>query len=345
VSRAPGGGLPDPTDPTDSSGLIRDGELAELVPADLPVGKTTYRLRAAADAAVDLVAFRGAPGPALLAIAAVHGDEYEGPAALGGIGTMFDHGHLRGTLLLIPVLNEPACFARARCGPDGLNLARVFPGDPAGSTTPQIAASLTALLGRCDALIDLHAAGTFYTLHPWAGYATNVAPEVLAKQRAMAIAFGLDTVWGTPMLPGRSLSAAADLGLPAIYVEMTGSGLLRWEDEVADVAGVYSVMECLGMLDGHCPVDDPPFFRESAVADEGHLQIDHPSPARGLFYPKVDVWDEVDAGQLLGLLRRPGGPELAEIVAVRAGRVAMLRTAPPVDEGDSLAVVVPFGEP
>ncbi|MCZ7599264.1 MAG: M14 family metallopeptidase [Gammaproteobacteria bacterium] len=136
--------------------------------------------RVADDAAVDLIAHRGAPGPTLLAIAAVHGDEYEGPAALAQLAASIDPTLLRGTLLLIPVLNEPACFARARCGPDGQNLARVFPGDPAGSTTAQIAASLSALLARCDALVDLHAAGTFYTLHPWAGYATNVAPAVLA---------------------------------------------------------------------------------------------------------------------------------------------------------------------
>lgn len=339
---------PDPTDPTDRShrsDLVCNGDLAGLLPADLPGGRTTHRLRVADDAAVDLIAHRGAPGPTLLAIAAVHGDEYEGPAALAQLAASIDPTLLRGTLLLIPVLNEPACFARARCGPDGQNLARVFPGDPAGSTTAQIAASLSALLARCDALVDLHAAGTFYTLHPWAGYATNVAPAVLAQQRAMAIAFGLDTVWGTPMLPGRSLSAAAELDVPAIYVEMTGSGLCRREDVAADRQGVWQVMQCLGMLPGQCPTAAPPYARESTDADEGHLQIDHPSPARGLFHPLVAVWQPVDAGQELGVILTPGGRRLATIPAARAGRVAMLRTAPPVDEGDALAVVVPFDEP
>jgi len=339
---------PDPTDLTDRTGrsdLVCDGELAAVVPASLPVGRSALRLSAGAAAAVDLTALRGAPGPTLLVIAAVHGDEYEGPAALAELPSHLDPEQLTGTLLLIPVLNEPACFARSRCGPDGLNLARVFPGKPDGSTTEQIAASLTALLARCDALIDLHAAGTLYTLHPWAGYATNVAPQVLATQRAMAIAFGLDTVWATPMKPGRSLSAAAELGKPAIYVEMTGSGLCRLDDVVEDMLGVEHVMRCLGMLRGQCLTAEPTWFRESLEADEGHLQIDHPSPKKGLFYPHVEVWDRVAEGQALGVLRRPGGDGRTEIVASRAGRVAMLRTAPPVDAGDSLAVVVPFDEP
>ena len=338
----------DRSDRTEQSDPPCDGNLGELQPADLPQGRTRLRLRAADDAAVDLIAHRGEPGPTLLAIAAVHGDEYEGPPALAELAYGSTFEVLRGTLLLIPVVNEPACFARSRCGSDGLNLARVFPGNPHGSATEQIAASLTALLARCDALIDLHAAGTFYTLHPWAGYATNVAPEILAKQRAMAIAFGLDTVWGTPMLPGRSLSAAAELGVPAIYVEMTGSGLCRTEDIVADYRGVYQMLASLDMFDPKFdhpfPSEPPRWFRESTEADEGHLQVDHPSPERGLFYRSVELWAEVQTGDQLGLVTQPGGEQRAGILAARAGRVAMLRTAPPVDEGDSLAVVVPFDE-
>ncbi|MCZ7599265.1 MAG: ATP-binding cassette domain-containing protein [Gammaproteobacteria bacterium] len=54
------------------------------------------------------------------------------------------------------------------------------------------------------------------------------------------------------------------------------------------------------------PYRRPAYARESTDADEGHLQIDHPSPARGLFHPLVAVWQPVDAGQELGVILTPG---------------------------------------
>ncbi|NUQ02230.1 MAG: succinylglutamate desuccinylase/aspartoacylase family protein, partial [Armatimonadetes bacterium] len=211
--------------------------LAGLDPAELPRGRHGIRAEVARDGAqsvgADVVVVRGTDGPTLLAIGAVHGDEYEGPVALARLASELDPGTLRGTLVAIPVLNEPAFYLPARCGPDGLNLARVFPGRGDGAVTEQIAASLTALLARVDALVDLHAAGSYYRLHPWAGYGLHADPAVLATQRRLAIAFGLDFVWGTGLAEGRTLSAAATLGVPAIYVEMTGAGLCRAADVAA----------------------------------------------------------------------------------------------------------------
>lgn len=319
------------------------GWLGDLNPAALPLGRSMLRMAVSDEAGCDVLALRGSvDGPVLLAIAGVHGDEYEGPTALPQVWAALGPGAIRGTLLLIPVINEPAYFARARCGADGLNLARELPGRRDGSATEQIAAALHALLARVDAFCDLHAAGTYYTLHPWVGYARVDDADLLDRQRAMAAAFGLDFVWSAPLKPGRTLTSAREHGVPAIYVEMTGGGGCRPEDVAACMYGLRAVAACCGLLEEPFRTQPPTWCRESLEPQEDHLQIHHPAPCRGVFQPTVSVWDAVQRGQMLGQVASPGGLDPVEILAERTGRVAVLRSAPPVDEGDFLAVVVPL---
>ncbi len=70
---------------------------------------------------------RGAhPGKTLLAIGAVHGDEYEGTIAIQNVFADLDPAAMRGTFVGIPVMNGPAFAAAQREGHwDHLNLARV----------------------------------------------------------------------------------------------------------------------------------------------------------------------------------------------------------------------------
>ncbi|MCC7495616.1 MAG: succinylglutamate desuccinylase/aspartoacylase family protein [Fimbriimonadaceae bacterium] len=318
--------------------------LAALEPRSLPLGRHLLRCATSAASSADVAVLRGGDGPVALLLAAVHGDEYEGPTALAALAAELEPGELQGTLVAVPVLNEPAFYATRRCGPDGENLARVFPGDLRGSVTAQIAAATTGLLRRVDLLVDLHAAGTFYTLHPWAGYATGVTSAVLEQQRRLAAAVGLDFVWGTPLPPGRSLSTAAALGIPAIYVEQTGSGLARPDDVARLQAGLHRVLRAAGLLPGPLSSHRPRWWRESEAAGEGHLQVDHPAPRPGVWRPAVGIWEWVVAGQPLGVVSGPLGQEARVVRAARSGRVAMLRTAPPVQSGDYLAVVVPVEE-
>ncbi len=82
-----------------------------------------------------LIARGAQPGRLLVAIAGVHGDEYEGMDAIRRCFAELDPKEMTGAFVGIPVANPFAYEARVRATPssyDGLNLARVFPGDPAG---------------------------------------------------------------------------------------------------------------------------------------------------------------------------------------------------------------------
>ncbi len=311
-------------------------------------GKRRYALVVAAapegqDLAFPAVVVAGArPGPTLLVCGAVHGDEYEGTVAIQDVFEALEPEALRGIFVGIPVVHGAAFAAARRESPwDGLDLARVFPGDPAGSPTQRIAhAFRTYLLSQADFLLDMHSGGSAYAIFHLAGYQLREG-ELGRVQREAAIAFGAPLVWGTAVLPGRTLSAAGELGIPAIYVEMRGEGRCRPVDRMRAIEGVRQVMAYLGMLDGSYPTAAPHVVEDSQPAS-GHLQADHRSPTSGLFVPHVDLWDPVEAGQLLGEVRHPDGTVLATVPAARAGRVLFLRTLPRVVAGDALAFVLPL---
>jgi len=252
---------------------------------------------------------------------------------------------LRGTLCGIPVMNGPAFDAARRESPlDGLNLARVFPGSATGSPTQRIAHAFREyVLRQCDLLLDLHSGGNAYAIHHLAGYQLREG-EIGRVQRAAAIAFGADLVWGTGGLPGRTLSAAGELGIPAIYAEMRGEGRCRPQDVERARQGIRNIMAFMGLTDGIYPTDPPRYLVENPESGSGHLQVDHLSPTGGIFVPAVDVWERVRAGQALGWIRHPNGLVLAEIPSARAGRVLFLRTHPRVFPGDAVAFVLALPE-
>ena len=64
-----------------------------------------------------LVAVGRAPGSTLLAVAGVHGNEYEGMAAVRDVFAALDPATMRGSFLAIPVANPLAYAARTRSTP------------------------------------------------------------------------------------------------------------------------------------------------------------------------------------------------------------------------------------
>lgn len=285
------------------------------------------------------------PGKTLLALGAVHGDEYEGTIAIQNMFDDLDPAGMRGTFVGIPVMNGPAFAAAQREGHwDHLNLARIFPGSASGSPTMRIAHAFREhLLPQADLLLDLHSGGNAYAIKHLAGYQLRDG-EVGRIQREAAIAFGAGLVWGTSGLPGRTLSAAGELGIPAIYVEMRGEGRCLPDDLSRASEGLHNVLAYLGIVEGSYPTHPPRHVVEMPAPGSGHLQVDHPSPTSGIFVSRIGLWDHVKAGQVLGQVRHPNGTVLAEVASARDGRVLFHRTLPRVFTGDTLAFILPVPE-
>ena len=282
-------------------------------------------------------------GPRALLIAGVHGDEWEGIAALHRLVQRLPDLDVCGRITVVPIANFSAFELAERCGADGLNLARACPGNAHGSPTQQVARELSDLIENADYLVDLHTGGTRYQVWPLAGYMLVKDAAVLNQQRRLARALGLPLVWGTwGGLEGRTLSVARDAGVPAIYAEYLGGSFCSAGVE-AYFQGCLNVLAEMGNLDeSHRQATPPPRVVEDDRENSGHLQINHPAPCAGFFEPLVKLGERVERGQILGALWERA--RRIEIGAAQSGEVLMLRAVCRVEADEMLAVILEESE-
>ncbi len=200
------------------------------------------------------------PGPTVCITAGIHGAEYVGIEAAIRTVQVLDPQRLRGTVVVVPITNPPAFAARAIyvCPLDGKNLNRVFPGAPEGTPSERIAhAVFTAAIARADAYIDLHGGDLNEALLPFTLYHGGAAPEVAARARAMAEAFGIRHIVDG-VVDGAAYAAAAAAGIPAILPEAGGQGVLDPAMVRVHIRGVANVLKHLGVLRGRSAPVRPP---------------------------------------------------------------------------------------
>lgn len=281
-----------------------------------------------------LVAAGHEQGPTVVVLAGIHGDEYEGVIAIPRVFESLDPQQLRGTIVCVPVCNVPAFGAATRTSPiDGLNMARVFPGDPAGTITQRIAYWLgEKIMHHADLIIDLHSAGVAYNLPMLVGY-YRPENELGVRTRKLAEAFGAPVLWAHPdMAPGRTMSFAAEHGIPGLYTEAPGAGRARPADVATMTTGVINCLNALGMLDGE-PVVQAVTHRLYGSGDLDHIIL---ANAGGLFAARVGLLDAVRKGDVLGEVRSPAGQTLEVITSPADGVVITTRGLLRVNAGDGL---------
>lgn len=283
------------------------------------------------------------PGPHLVITGGVHGDEFEPIAAIRQLIEVLQkpEGLLRGSVTLVPCVNEEAFLLGNRCASDGKDLARTCPGDPEGTVTEQTAWALSELIRSADYYIDLHTGGTELSIYPLAGYVLHPDQQVLNTQRKMAQAFNLNVVWGTsPLLEGRSLSVARDAHVPAIYCEYLGAASCSAIGVQAYLDGCLNVLADLKMIESRQFENRVEHLVEDSRPASGHLQVCNPSPVDGYFEAAVQLGQNVDVGELLGVVYALQDDRRYPIHAETKGIVIVLRTFPRVRAGESVGVIL-----
>jgi predicted deacylase len=307
----------------------------------LAAGFHRHRFQAR-DVGFDAFIWRGKPGPVLVLNGATHGDEYEGPTLLRQWVESWKPGRLKGTVVMIPVLNEAAFFAGQRCHPsDNGNLARAFPGRARGSATARLAHLFdTQLLAQATHYVDLHSGGSSYELLPWVGYLTR-DDQIGQVQRAMAACFDHFWCWAGPFLPGRTLSAAHGRNIPAIYVECRGAGGIESRDLRDLDLGLRQLLRWAGVTRGSRPRLRRQMLRITQDAEEAHLQVHHPAPHDGIFVPVAPLGRTIRRGQAIGRVLALDGKTSSVIKAERNGRIVLVRYQRSVRRGDALLTLAP----
>jgi len=237
-------------------------------------------------------------GPTVLITAGIHAAEYTGIEAAIRIGRATPPDAVRGTILILPLLNRPGFYERSiYVNPeDGDNLNRLFPGKPSGTWGERFAHRLlTEIITRCDFSIDLHAGDLIEDLVPFVIYRETHDAALDERIQGMANAYGAR--WAvnsapTGERPGTLMAVAAQSGVAAMLAESGGRGQLIEEDVARHVTGVTNILRTIGAISGRPERVDPP----TVVKSFEWLR----SPVEGIFHCHVRVDQVVKARDLVG---------------------------------------------
>ena len=267
-------------------------------------------------------------GPTVILEGGNHGDEYEGPIALGELLRDLDPGAVSGRLIVVPAVNLPAVAAGHRVSPvDGLNLNRVFPGDVQGTTTRQIAAYLNdVLFPMGDAFLDLHSGGSSLDIIPSAIIEPGRTPAQHAANVAAVSAFGTEiaVVIDNRGDPRTATATAVRHGMTVVGTEMSGQGTVSIPALALCRQGIRNVLASLGVLppDMARPAPPPRLFALSATA---HVL----SEDDGVFEPMHPLGTAVRAGMVAGRIHFLTQPQRAPVdLHYRAGGIVYGRRQP-----------------
>ncbi|HZV51045.1 MAG TPA: succinylglutamate desuccinylase/aspartoacylase family protein [Candidatus Dormibacteraeota bacterium] len=235
----------------------------------------------------------GRPGPTLGVIATIHGDEPLSIEIVRRLLQEVDLSRLRGRIRALPVANPYAYQSSTRNLPlDMSNLNRIFPGDPDGMLSEQLAHVICShFLPGLDALVDLHSGGIW----PTVDYA-----YIHDEGADLSRVFGLDLLFKGPSYAGSLGNHARQNGIPTVVSELGGGQADNERFIGRGVRGIVNVMRHLGMLPGRPELPD----RQTIVHDIRILRPHH----GGMMLSEIGVerlGQAVPVGTLLGRVVSP----------------------------------------
>jgi uncharacterized protein len=307
-------------------------------------GQTAFgaiEVPAGSDAALSIpvaVVHGARPGPVLALVSGAHGTEYASIIAVERLIQQLDAKAVSGTVILVPLVNVPSFEQKVpHVNPvDGKSMNRFYPGKADGTQTERASYLITKqVVERCDHLIDLHGGDLDESLRPYAYWNKTGNEQLDAASRAIALAFGLDTIIisaDRPKDPAASRyleNTATTRGKPSLTAEAGHAGTVEPEDVDALVNGSLSVMRHLQMLEGAPrPIQSPVWVEKIANVT---------SEATGIFTPLVTRGSYVAQGMKIGYVTDYLGRPLAETRAPEAGIVLFIRAVPSMTKGETIA--------
>lgn len=294
------------------------------------------------------------PGPVLGIIAGVHAVEYAGIVTCMRLGNEIDPKTLKGTVILVPVVNVPAFETRTPfVNPiDGQNINRVFPGKKYGTVSEQIAYAIyNDVILRSDVFMDLHSGDLIEAIPPHTCCQVVGNKELDEQSEALARLFdidllnfmgkGIDDLNATEDEQGTyfaglqsgltSVGNAALAGKRSVLIEAGGYGTLDPDVVEMEIRGIRNCMRYLGMLEGEVQDNIP----HSACYGMYIMK----SRFGGMFFPDVAVGDMVKVGTRLGEMQDIRGQVVATFTSPLEGVVLMMYTTPVRSSGETILIL------
>lgn len=316
-------------EPNENEHILKIGK-TELIPGQnalikLPAGQ----LPSGSKVEIQAHIYRGLrPGPTVLLLAGVHGDEINGVEIVRKC--VYDksfEGLLAGTVIAIPLLNVFGFNNFSRDVPDGKDVNRAFPGTATGSLAARVANVLHKnILPHVDFGLDFHTGGRGTYNYPQLRYTPGDN-----KALAVAEAFGAPLIVASKA-PSKSLrrTAKATYDLPILTFE---GGENQRYDGVSIQTGVNGIKRLLVgqlMLAGSTGPEAP---KPVHVIESRWTRAER----AGLFQWFKASGNRVRKGEPIGVISDPQGQlPNHRILSKKEGFIIGHANAAVVSQGDAL---------
>lgn len=292
---------------------------------ELPVGA----LPSGTEVSIKAHVYRGfRPGPTVLFLAGVHGDEINGIEIIRRcIKDKVFASINAGTVIAIPLLNMYGFINFSRDVPDGKDVNRAFPGSATGSLASRVAHCLSReILPLIDFGIDFHTGGRGTYNYPQLRY----SPEDL-KSREIAQVFGAPIIVASSP-PAKSLrKIAAKSNLPILTYE--GGENQRYDGLSLQfgVDGIKRILGHYGLASARANLVQSPEIKD--ITKSTWLRASR----AGLFRWYKPSGHYVRKGEPLGVICDPRGI-LADkrVFAAKNGYIIGHANAAVVSQGDAI---------
>ena len=280
------------------------------------------------DVSISLEVFRGKEdGPTVFVSASLHGDEIIGTEITRRLLLNKQLKKLKGTLIVIPIVNPYGYNNNTRYLPDRRDLNRSFPGSNEGSLAARVANTfLTEVVEKCDYGIDIHSGAI---------HRTNL-PQIRVDFKNttvmnLAEAFNPPLILNSPNRAGTLRATAFSKKVDTLLFEVGEA--LRY-DELGiktGVNGILNVLRALNML----PTPSRE-VRKNITLLRAHASYWLRAPESGNIKIIKKLGQLVEEGDLLAQIYDPFGKVVGEIKCSKAGIVIGASTMPLVNSGNAV---------
>lgn len=281
---------------------------------------------------IPVVVINGAePGPCVWVDAVIHGDEPEGTWCCHMVEAELDPAKMKGSVVLVPVLNVPAYEAAQRGNPFdtfSYDLNRIYPGKADGYLTERLAHAHSEWLGKTATYeISIHSGGA----HSYLSETIFATTDDKAVELAKAMGKGWGLILKSFLPKGSPPAVMYEAGKQGITIELGGRSATspqefhRCARTLAD--GILNVLKYYKVIKG-----------KPSSAGQWLTGVQHAllAPVSGLFLAETSLGFQklMKKGDLIARIVDVYGDLLAELHAPTDGMIFGLRALPNVQTGD-----------
>jgi len=264
------------------------------------------------------------PGPTMLVMGGVHGDEINGIEIVRRTiaNGMFEK-LTSGSVIAIPVLNIYGFNNFSREVPDGKDVNRSFPGNSKGSLASRVARIVSKkILPLVDFGIDFHTGGHSNYNYPQIRYSVGHN-----ESRKLGEVFAAPFLIAKKTIPKSFRKVALDQKIPILTYEAGEN--LRFDGFSIEkgLTGIKRVLQFKEMLKGEPSTEKMVHFSKSQWMR---------ATRSGLFRWSKSSGSKVKKGEPLGVINDPYGQDEVNILAATNGYIIGHNNAPVVNPGDAL---------